>query len=130
MPEPTGTHNDGGLVFGSQVVTIDEETYVADDISISFPVEEITRKNESGVEDGDVLIEGAYTGSATLQVLDATTPVPAVAAAFQIVSLNNVTLDCKVKDPGVKWGSGAETKISINFKKRHTPIEEEGGGET
>jgi hypothetical protein len=119
MPEPTGTHNDGGLVFGSQVLTIGGETYVADDINVSFPVKEIVRENEVGVEDADVLIEQPFTGSATLQVLDSTTPVPAVAAAFTITSLNGVTLNCKVKDPGIKWGKDAETKISINFKKRH-----------
>jgi hypothetical protein len=119
MPDPTGTHNDGGLVWGSQIITIGGKTYVADDINVQFPIKEITRTNENDVEDGDVLIEGAFTGSATLQVLNSTTPVPPVAGAFTITSLNSVTLNCKVKEPGVKFGKGDEAKIPITFKKRH-----------
>jgi hypothetical protein len=116
--DPAGTHNDGGVVFGSQIVTIDGVTYIAEDIDVKFPSKIIERTNEVGVDNGDVTIEKAFTGTMTLQLAAAATPIPPIGKAVTIVSLNAVSLSAKIIDTGVKFVADGETKVSVSFKKK------------
>jgi len=117
--------NDGGMIFGSQVVEIGSQVYAADDIDISIPVTEITRKDHLGRENADVLVKGAFSGSATLQIESDATPIPEMGDTFTIEAWDGTKFHCKVKEVGIRWGSEAETKLPITFKKHHAAYQEE-----
>jgi hypothetical protein len=122
MPDPAGTTNDGGLVFGSQVVTIDAVAYVAENISIDAPSTVIEQKDEYGVPSGQVIVEGFVTGTATLQLASSATVLPAIGDAFQITTIGGTAVYFLVSQVGQAFSQDAETKCNISFRKRiNTP---------
>ena len=118
MPDPAGTTNDGGLVFGSQVVTIDTVAYVAENISIDAPSTVIEQKDEYGVPSGQVIVEGFVTGTATLQLASSATTLPAIGDAFQITTIGGTAVYFLVSQVGQAFSQDAETKCNISFRKR------------
>lgn len=122
MPDPAGTKNDGGLVFGSQTVTIESVTYVAENISIDEPSSIIEQKNQHGVPSGQVIVAGFITGSATLQLASGSTALPALGDDFAIVPVGGGSVTFLVSQVGQAFSSDAETKVNISFRKRiNTP---------
>ncbi len=122
MPDPAGTKNDGGLVFGSQVVTIDSVAYVAENISIDAPSTIIEQKDEYGVPSGQVIVEGFVTGTATLQIASSATALPAIGDAFQITTVGGVAVYFLISQVGQSFSQDAETKVNVSFRKRiNTP---------
>lgn len=120
MADPTGTHSDGSLLWGTQVLAIPTagQNYIANDISVDFDTKSIESMNESGVVNKEVLIEQPFTGTATLQLASNTAPVPPIASAFAVTSLNGVSLSCKVTKAGAKFKQDGETLVDISFKKK------------
>jgi len=123
MPDPAGTKNDGGLVFGSQVVTIDSVAYVAENISIDAPSTIIEQKNEFGVPKGQVIVEGFVTGTATLQLASSATAMPSIGDTFTLVQVGGgAAVNFLVSQVGQSFSQDAETKVNISFRKRiNTP---------
>lgn len=123
MPDPAGTKNDGGLVFGSQVVTIDSVAYVAENISIDAPSTIIEQKNQYGVPSGQVIVEGFITGTATLQLASSTTAMPSIGDTFTLVQVGGGSgVNFLVSQVGQSFSQDAETKVNISFRKRiNTP---------
>jgi hypothetical protein len=122
MPDPAGTKNDGGLVFGSQVVTIDSVAYVAENISIDAPSTIIEQKDEYGVPSGQVIVEGFVTGTATLQLASSATALPAIGDAFQITTVGGAAVYFLISQVGQSFSQDAETKVNVSFRKRiNTP---------
>lgn len=70
------TFNDGNIPFGSQVVTINGTSYVAEEIDFEEKSTAIYRHNEVNVPNGGVYITGLITGKMTLQLASNTTPIP------------------------------------------------------
>lgn len=122
MPDPAGTKNDGGLVFGSQVLTIDSVAYVAENISVDAPSAVIEQKNIYGVPSGQVIVEGFVTGTATLQLASSATVLPTIGDAFQLTTVGGVSVYFLVSQVGQAFSQDAETKVNISFRKRiNTP---------
>ena len=119
MSEPAGTHNDGGLPFGSQLITIGAAAYIADNIDIDKPCTIITGKNEFNVPFREVLIEDGYTGSATLQLATEATAAPARGAAFTVKEAGGASLPVKVSKTGSRFKKDGETLVPIEFRQRY-----------
>ena len=120
--DPAGTHSDGALVWGTQVVTIPTTggtAYIAEDISIDFDTEVLQSKNENGVVNKEVMIEQPFKGSCTLQLADATTDPPAIGSPFTISPKGGgAALNCKVSKVGQTQGQDSEAKFTIEFRKK------------
>lgn len=120
MADPTGTHSDGVLLWGTQILAINSVNYIANDISVDFDTKSITSMNESGVVNKEVLIEEPFTGTCTLQLAAATTPSPPMASNFSVVSINAVSLSCKVSKISPVFKQDGESLVNISFKKKLT----------
>ena len=104
------TINDGSVQFGSRRLSIGGNEYATDDFSYENDYTEIIRTNEQEVPDGQVIIKGRVTGTATLQLQSGSTPLPAFGQSF-------------VEDEGTFWirkvgraeTKGGETKVPIEF---------------
>jgi hypothetical protein len=117
--DPAGTKNDGGVVFGSQVVTINSVAYVAENIDFDDPSKNIVRTNENGVPDGQVFIDDVASGSATLQLASASTVAPPKYAEFSITPVGGAAaITFIVTQVGQRYQSAGETKIPIQFRKK------------
>lgn len=68
--------NDGNIPFGSQVVTINGTSYVAEEIDFEEKSTAIYRRNEINVPNGGVYITDLIKGKMTLQLASDTTPIP------------------------------------------------------
>jgi hypothetical protein len=123
MPNPSGTFNDGGLVFGSQVVTIDSVAYVAESISVDRSTNVIEHKNEYGVPTGQVFVNQIQTGSMTLQLASSSTASPTIGDTVAITPVGGgsakIFLISKV---GEAFSQDGETKVTVDMRERlNTP---------
>lgn len=121
MADPAGTHSDGTILWGTQVLAIPTTSgsnYTANDIKVDFGTDVFGNKNISGVAQNEVMIEQPFEGTCTLQLLSAAIPVPAIGAKFTITSLNAVSLSCKVSKAGVAYKIDGETLVDISFRKQ------------
>lgn len=121
MADPAGTHSDGVLLWGTQVLAIPTTSgsnYIANDIKVDFDTDSIANKNISGVEANEVLIEKPFTGTCTLQLASGTIPRPAIGAKFTLTDLNAVSLSCKVTKSGTAYKVDGESLVDISFKKQ------------
>lgn len=71
-------YNDGNIPYGSQVVTLNATTYVAEDINFEDTTKTIDRADEIGNPNGAVYIKQKVTGTMTLQLATTSTAIPAV----------------------------------------------------
>lgn len=122
MSELTGTHNDGGLAFGTQTVTANSVTYDTDDIDINFDTTEIERKGIYGIVNADVLIEQPYKGTATFQLATSATARPPIGTYFTLTADNSTTIGCKVTSVGNSYKQDGETKFKVGFKKSFSGV--------
>lgn len=115
---PTGTYNDGSLVFGSQQVTINSVPYIADEIQYEVSTRVITRPNEFGVPAAEVLIVEVGTGRMTLQV-PTSAVIPALGAASSIKDVDGATsIPIKLTKIGRSFRSDGEVKIPVEFRQK------------
>lgn len=122
MPDPSGTHNDGGLVFGSQVVTINSVAYIAESISVDKDTNVIEHSNEYGVPTGQVFIEQVPSGSMTLQLSGSTVAAPAIGSTVTLVPVGGGSaVSFLVKKVGESFSQDAETKVSCDIRKKLNP---------
>ena len=103
MPNPSGTYNDGGLVFGSQVVSIVSVAYVAESIN---------------VDRSTSVIEQIPTGSMTLQLASSSTVAPSIGAAFTLVPVGGGSATFLISKVGEQFTQDGETKLSVDFRKQ------------
>src|SRR5215475_769178 len=68
--------NDGDIPFGSELVTINSETFVAEEIDFEEKSTAIYRRNEINVPNGGVYISDLIKGKMTLQLASNTQPIP------------------------------------------------------
>lgn len=123
MPDEAGTKNDGGVVFGSQVLTINDrdaspQTYIAESFSLDDPANWFVRKNEFGVPNGQVGIDDVPTGSATLQLEDDTVKLPKKYAEFTAVEVGGTSVTLIVAKVGQAFTSEGETKVTIDLRAK------------
>ncbi|MES2568565.1 MAG: hypothetical protein V4710_00750 [Verrucomicrobiota bacterium] len=124
MPDPTGTKNNGGLVFGSQVFTIgtgeDEQTFIAEAFSLSAGANRLASMNQHGVENKQVFIATTPNGDATLQLADEDTVPPAQFAEFTATLIGGGTVTLIITEVGQAFTNNGETKLTIKVFKKLT----------
>lgn len=118
MSDPAGTKNDGGLVFGSQVLTINLVTYIAESFSLTDGSNRIASMNEFGVPNKQAFMDETPTGEATLQLASATTPLPPKYSVVPCITLNAVSVDCIITEVGHAKTQNGETKVTIKLYKK------------
>lgn len=123
MPDAAGTKNDGGVVFGSQVLTIADrdganQTYIAEAFSLDDPSNWFVRKNEVGVPNGQVGIDDVPTGSATLQLADSDVKLPKKFAEFDATEVGGDTVTLIVAKVGQAFTQDGETKVTIDLRAK------------
>lgn len=111
-------YNSGTIGHSSVVLTIDEVTYIAEDVSINDPTNRIERNDEANNFDGLILTQGAVTGSATLQLATATTALPAKGETFTADLLRAGSTQTWVIDGRTPtFAVGEAHKVGITFTK-------------
>lgn len=102
--------NDGNMPYGSRVLTVNGNTYIADDFTINRPSNLVERPGEFGQPTGWVLVPTLPTGSATLQLATTSTPLPEVGMSF-VVDAETFMLN-SVSAPEVK---DQDKKVAVTF---------------
>jgi hypothetical protein len=59
---------DNVTIYGSQVLTINAETFIAESIEVNRPMQKVRRRNQIGEPAGSVYIPDFVEGEATVQV--------------------------------------------------------------
>lgn len=126
MPDPAGTFQDGGVVYGSYRVTLKNvddvnEEYVLKNFSVDEPVNDLVRKNEVGVPDGQVFIADRVTGSATGQFSTSTSKLPKKFQPFALPDEGGGSTIYFIKSVSRARGQDAEATFTIQFTKRLAP---------
>jgi hypothetical protein len=111
-----GTYNDGSVVFGSQTVTINAITYIAEDIDIRQGSRKIELQDATGVPNKTAFMRLRYTGTATLQLASTATIAPALFASVNLTPVGGgAALDFIIEEVGQKFTSEGETKVSVTL---------------
>lgn len=119
MADPAGTHTDGGILFGSQVVQINSVNYVFEKISAKKGQRRILQMNESGVPSKKAHVRTLTEGSATLQYPTQTSPSPPQFSVFQLVPAGGgAALSYILEDVGEEFDHEGETKCQITFSEK------------
>ena len=120
MSDAAGTYSDAStpIDFGTQTLTIGTLTgAVAEDISVDDDTNVLTRKNQVGVPDGEVQIDGVMTGTASIQVRG-TMPLPPKGTPFTLTDVTGTTFGFKVNKWGRKWKNDGMTMVNLTFRQR------------
>jgi hypothetical protein len=116
---PTGTFVDGVLSAWSQQVTFNSVAYIADNIDYEVGTKVVTRTNEFGVPQAEILIIELGTGSMVLQVPAGLTTPPVGDLTGTIKDVDGTTtIKIKVTKVGRKFVADGETKVPIDFRQR------------
>lgn len=122
MADPAGTHSDGTVQWGTQIVQIPASTgtnFIANSIRITQATEKIDSKNVNGVVARQVLIEQPFTGSAVLQLADNTVNVPNIGSTFLLQpKANGANVNCKVTQWEIAEEQAGETLYTVEFSKQ------------
>ena len=59
---------DGNALFGSEILTIGSETYIAESLDLNLPVDIVSLQDENGNDNNNVYISRSVEGSATIQI--------------------------------------------------------------
>lgn len=123
MPDAAGTKNDGGMVFGSQVLTIPnvdalDTDYIAESFSLKAPSSWTVSQDANGVPNKQFGRREVRTGSAALQLEDNTTKLPLLFAEFTATEVGGSTVTLIVSDVGEAFDQNGETKVSIEVREK------------
>ena len=110
-------YNDGNIPYGSRAVSINGTGYIADDISITRPTQEIKRTNELGEPNGWVATIDFVEGQATLQMPDSTTT-PDNGDTF-ITDFGEGNETFYVTEVGIPENKDSDKKVTITFRKAY-----------
>lgn len=100
------------LPFGSEVLTIDTVTYIAENFRVSQGSVTAERMDEVGGPNGFALNKAARTGSATLQKATATTAIPSVGHTFTRDSVTYV-----LTEVGEEQANNGIHTIPVSFRE-------------
>lgn len=106
--------NDGSIPYGSEVLTINSVTYIAENVSFDNPSVVQQRRNEVNEPTGSFGVQDFVTGSATLQKAATGTVVPTPGLTFTRDSV--VYILTKV---GEVLAQGDAMKFNIEFQRQY-----------
>jgi hypothetical protein len=123
MSDIAGTKNDGGMVFGSQDLTIKDETgadavYVAEDFSLTRGSNWTVGRNKVNVPDKQFGVQDVKVGTATLLLSGSTIKLPKQFAEFNATEVGGGTEVLIVAEVGQAYTSGGETKVNIGVREK------------
>ena len=118
MPDPAGTHSDGSLQFGTQIVTIGTDNFVAEDINYEKGTKPLVRTDIYGVPTAEVLIDEIGTGQCTLQLPAADTSPPAIGSSFTFIDLGGASLPVKISKVGRVSKIDALKMVKVEFRDK------------
>lgn len=106
--------NQGTVSYGTQVLTINSNAFVAESVTVDQGSFEILRMNSTGVVDGRVLGPEPIKGSATLLYSAIVTNPPVPGETFTVSAAGN-TLNAVVVSVGESSGQREMQKCSITW---------------
>ena len=114
------TFNDGTVPYGSQVITIGTQTFVAENITTTEPTTVIERRDELGSPAGQVIISNFITGSCVLQLATTSTPLPTIGATFVVVRAGTPasTIAVIISEIGEVLNQTEAKKVNVSFRKK------------
>lgn len=123
------TLNDGAIPFGTRVLTLKRDvegdgsyatlaTYVAEALDLTQPSQFTGRYNEVNAPLGGVQTDDFVTGTATIQLASAGTPIPTPGDHFQEAIRSATVETWYLSDVGQPEEKGADRKVRISFRKR------------
>lgn len=109
-------YNDGGVPYGSRVLSINSVNYVAEDIVRTAPFKAIDRTNQLGEPSGHVAVPDFVTGTATLQLAANSTAKVEGGMTFitNFIGSNETFVITEVGQPESREDA---KKQSVSFKK-------------
>jgi hypothetical protein len=123
--DPSGTHADGAMQFGSQLVQINSVNYVFEKISVKKGQRRIQQNDIYGVPNKKVHVRTLTEGTATLQFPNATAPSPPTAAVsgalaqFALVPAGGgAAVNFLCEDASEEFDHEGETKCNISFSEK------------
>lgn len=109
--------NDGTIPYGSEVLTINSVTYVAENITFDNPTQTIQRRNETNEPAGSVGVQDFVTGSATLQKAATATAIPTPGLTFSTSSFSGAAVTFILTKVSPVFAQGDAMKFNIEFIK-------------
>ena len=113
------TTNDGGVPFGSQIITVGATTFVAENITYNEPSTLVERRDETGTPTGQVMINNFDNGTATLQLAATPTVPPTRGATFTLTRNGGATIACFFSEISEVEGQSADRKVTIQFRRKY-----------
>ena len=110
---------DGNAVFGSEIITIGAETYVAESIDCSFPVDVVTLQNEQGSDNNNIYISRSIEGSASIQIANSQA-LPTRGDSFDL-DVDSTTYTFLITESSISRSNTDFAKVSISFRQRLNP---------
>ena len=116
----TGIHNDGGLIFGSQVVAIPfggTTEFIAKNFKFDRPTALIESKDALGRPLKEAMVNQNLTGTITLSIIDLTTVAPANGTHFKLQPRGGgAPISFKISDNGEGGDQSGEGTFEISFR--------------
>lgn len=113
------TYNDINVPFGSQVITSQGVTFVAENISFQEPSTTVERRDEDGDPSGQVTVPGFDNGTATLQLATTATVPPTIGATFTLTRNGGATIGCYFSEIGEPQDQLDIRKLNVSFRRRY-----------
>jgi translation initiation factor 2 gamma subunit (eIF-2gamma) len=102
--------------YGSRLLTIDGNFYIAESFDVSQPSTVIERVNEVGEPHGQVIIGGFVTGTATLQ-MPTSSLIPNIGDTFTAALSGSATHTFIISELSTPEASQTDKKVNITFRK-------------
>lgn len=109
--------NDGSIPYGSEVLSINSVSYIAENITFDNPSNVIQRRNEANEPSGSVGVQDFVTGSATLQRAATATAVPTPGLTFATSSFSGSSVTFILTKVSPAFSQGDAVKFNIEFIK-------------
>jgi hypothetical protein len=111
---------DGNALFGSEVLTIGAETYIAESLDVQFPVDVVTMQDENGNDNNNVYISRSVEGSATIQI-GTGQDIPTRGDSFAL-TVDSTSYTFLITESSISRSNSDFSKVSISFRERlNTP---------
>jgi hypothetical protein len=104
------------LPYGSRVVTITSVGYIANNFSVSDPLNVIERQTELGAPNGAIGIDQVKTGSAQLQIATTSTSYPVKGAEFS-ATVNGTAITFFLTDVGMPEEAAGFKVTDVSFRE-------------
>jgi len=119
MPDPTGTHSDGAIAWGTQVLTINGQQFTLEKGSMKRGTRKLQTMDGFGRVNAKVYVEDPITDTITLQVPGSTIEAPAIGATVPIVPLGGgAAINFMISEVGEETGNDAVSKISCTVEQK------------